>query len=80
MKNSINSKWGVFALVILCAIIAHFTGHNAFAMFGFAGLIAGVPGAVDYTQQTGDGRIPELFSRIYRDKFYDAVCAANVTI
>ena len=49
---------------------------HAFARFN----IPAIPGAVDYTQQTGDGRIPELFSRIYRDKFYDAVCAANITI
>jgi|GEM_PF-1103607 hypothetical protein len=81
MKNFnrfMQSKWGIFALVILCAAIAHLQGHSAFA-FMAAGLIAGVPGEVDYTNQTGDARIPALFSRIYRDKFYDAVCAANIT-
>jgi len=78
--NFLQSRWGVITLTILCAVIAHLQGHDAFAMLGFAGVIAAVPGAPDYTQATGDGRIPELFSRIYRDKFYDAVCSANITI
>jgi len=54
---------------------------KAIYLFPFSvlmGVIASTSDAPDYTS-TGDARIPALFSRIYRDKFYDAVCAANIT-
>jgi hypothetical protein len=72
----VTSRVGIFAILLLCAAIMHFTGNDAVALtIGFAGIIDGVPGAIDYT---ATGNIPKLFSRIYRDKFYDECIAPNI--
>lgn len=39
--------------------------------------LPGVPGTQDYTM-SGDARIPWLFSRIYRQKFYAETCCTNI--
>lgn len=41
--------------------------------------VPGVPGQPDYTYDGNDKRIPILFSRTYRMKFYDETVAANIT-
>jgi hypothetical protein len=42
------------------------------------GNIPAAAGSPDYTA-SGDARIPQLYSRIYRDKFYAACCAPNIS-
>ena len=41
--------------------------------------VPGAAGFPDHTRATGDARIPELYSRVYRKKQYDKVLAANIT-
>jgi hypothetical protein len=45
----------------------------------FMGTVPGAAGQPDYTYDGNDKRIPVLFSRTYRKKFYDETVAANIT-
>jgi hypothetical protein len=44
----------------------------------FMGAIPSASGSPDFTR-SGDARIPEVYSKVYRKKLYDKVLAANIT-
>lgn len=79
--KSLQSKWGLLALVLTCAVIAHLSGHDAMAAVTFVPFltVGAVPGMPDYTQSGTNKMIPYAFSKKTIVKFYDTAVVPKIT-